>query len=250
MAHDTRTETKCFKGKDFKKGGRFGYVRVLFARFITERAFQGWSKKRFTGMNVSWYYTDSEGKNIDIVPEPIHINEEGNRILFALTKLVKNLPSKDLWRELKQFRVDTVDNESFKLQDSCEMSETTRVYTTIKMYQVSVFLDGMINELGLENETLLSPDLIDNSTLQVASAMFIYLTNCPTLQTQTNIKQIKKFFKTASTATIWEALINVYKSSLVKTQKNINFSIDAIDTGDISQGRGILKHIWYTLGCQ
>ena len=61
---------------------------MLFARFITERAFQGWSKKRFTGMNVSWYYTDSEGKNIDIVPEPIHINEEGNRILFALTKLV------------------------------------------------------------------------------------------------------------------------------------------------------------------
>ena len=116
---------KKHKGKDFKKGGRSGYVRVLFARYITERAFQGWSKKRFTGMNVSWYYTDSDGKNIDIVPEPIHINEEGNRILFDLTKLVRNLPSKDLWRKLKQFKVKTVDDESFKIDVKCEISDIT-----------------------------------------------------------------------------------------------------------------------------
>ena len=241
LDEDLKTETQCFKGKDFKKGGRFGFVRVLFDREITERAFEGWSKKRFTGMNVSWYYTDSEGKNIDIVPQPIHINEEGNIQLITLTKLVKNHPNKDLWRKLKQFRTETVDNVNVnEIQNSCKMSVESNVYTMLRMEPISVFLDGIIKELGMENETkTLSLDLIDDSTLQVASAMFIYLTKCPTHSTLTYIKQIKQFFKMASSVTIWETLINVYKNSLVKSPKNINFSIDAIENMILHVGEAI-----------
>ena len=45
------------------------------------------------------------------------------------------------------------------------------------------------------------------------------------IQTIANIEHTKEFFKIASSSTIWEALINIYKNALVKRPKNIHFSI-------------------------
>ena len=136
LPDDSRTETKCFKGKDFKKGGRFGYVRVLFKRYITERAFQ-------------------QASNLKSI-----------QLMMNHSKLMMVV--------------------------KCQISPMQCIHNVKNGSSLCVSRQSL--ELGMENETLLNPDRIDNSTLQVASAMFIYLTNCPIVQTQTNIEQIKKFF--------------------------------------------------------
>ena len=94
-----QTETRCFKGKDFKQSiTRARYVKLAFYRVFSKRAFEVWNNKRFTGMNVSWYYTDSEGEKINIVPEPKYLNEEANKIFVTLVNLVENHQNGDLWR--------------------------------------------------------------------------------------------------------------------------------------------------------
>ena len=223
-----KTETRCFKGKDFKQSiTRARYAKVAFNRVFSKRAFEGWTQKRFTGMSVSWYYTDSEGKKINILPEPKYLNEEGNKIFVTLVSLVENHHNGDLWRKLKRFKVDIVNNESFKSTESCEFS-TSGTTSTFKLKQISLFLEEIFEEQGLENKT--EPLNPEEASLDVAAAMFTYLATCPPQITKDIlINQLKLFYRSASTATIWEALINVYKYSLTKKPKNIYFPIDAVE---------------------
>ena len=224
-----KTEKRCFKGKDFKQSiSRARYAKVAFSRLFSQRAYEGWTKKRFTGMSVSWYYTDSEGEKINIVPEPKYLNDEQNKNFVALVTLVGNHPREDLWRKLKRFKVDTVNKESFT--QSCEFT-TSGTTSTFKMKQISLFLGEILEDLGLENKTEpLNPDTIEESTLNVAAAMFIYLAKCPSLLSKSFlIDPLEKFTESASTATIWEAFINVYRNSLTKKPKGINFPMDALE---------------------
>ena len=223
-----QTETRCFKGKDFKQSiTRARYVKLAFYRVFSKRAFEVWKNKRFTGMNVSWYYTDSEGQKIKIVPEPKYLNEEANQIFITLVRLVENHQNGDLWRKLKRFKVDIVNNESFKQTESCEFS-TSETTSTFKLKQISLFLGEIIEEQGLENTT--EPLNPEEATLDVAAAMFTYLAQCPSQITKDIlIDQLKRLYRTASTATIWEAIINIYKNSLTKKPKSIHFPTDAVE---------------------
>ena len=226
-----RTETRCFRGKEFKQSIlRARSVRVAFERVFSKRAFESWTKKRFTGMTVNWYYTDDEGKQIDIVPEPKYLNEEVNKNFITLVRLVETQLSEDLWRRFKRFKVEQVEANSFSTAESCEFS-TTESTSTFDNKKISKFLEDIIEELGIEkNETeSLNPEEIDDTSLNVAAAMFIYLAKCPAPTTKSVIGQVKNFFKIASTATIWEAVINVYKNSLTRKPKNISFSMDAME---------------------
>ena len=98
------------------------------------------------------------------------------------------------------------------------------------MEPISLFLRELIEEQGLGNRTeQLNPE---DSTLDVAAAMFNYLAKCPpqSHHISSQIEQLKMFYRTASTAaTIWEAIINVYKNSLKKKPKNIKFQTDAVE---------------------
>ena len=226
-----KTEPRCFKGKDFKQSiTRARSARVAFTRVFSKRAYEGWTKKRFTGMSVSWYYTDSDGEKINIVPEPKYLDEEGNKNFVTLVTLVENHPNEDLWRKLKRFKTDIVNSKSFDSIKSCEFT-TSGTTSTFKMKQISLFLGEILEELGLENKTEpLNVNLIEEASLNVAAAMFIYLAKCPPQITKNIfIDQLKKFSLSASTATIWEAYINVYKNSLSKRPKGINFPMGAIE---------------------
>ena len=182
-------------------------------------------------MTVNWYYTDDEGKQIDIVPEPKYLNEEVNKNFITLVRLVVETQlSEDLWRRFKRFKVEQVEANSFSTAESCEFS-TTESTSTFDNKKISKFLEDIIEELGIEkNETeSLNPEEIDDTSLNVAAAMFIYLAKCPDVTTKDVIGQVKNFFKMSSTATIWEAVINVYKNSLTRKPKNIFFSLDAME---------------------
>ena len=55
----------------------------------------------------------------------------------------------------------------------------------------------------------------------------------------TNIDLVKLFFKTASPSSIWQALINIYRNTLVRRPKNTSFSIDAIENMILDVGKEI-----------
>ena len=148
---------------------------IRYERRFTEKDLLDWSEKINTGFRAKWYYTDTEGNNLDIEADDLH-SVPMNALFVQFVQIYNVLLSKGL---TKDKLVAMIKNEKFILTENYGSAVMGKCFEgVLNDHEVEKMLENiaLTNEVSEEEKNTTN---ISNGVIDEAGPLFVYLASCP-----------------------------------------------------------------------